>query len=203
MTHRFADLLWTPEVAAAQERYGSRAAAQRMQAHGGPHDRLTEDEADFIRGRDGFFLATVGSSGWPYVQFRGGPPGFVHVLDPQTIAWADVRGNRQYVSVGNLGADDRIALILLDYPTQTRLKVLGRARVADVADDPELAARLDVGDGRVERSIVVTVEAFDWNCPQHITPRFSAEQVEVAVAPLRQRLAELEAEVERLRVRQA
>lgn len=197
---RFADLLFTPDVAAAQERWGSRAAMSRLQpAHDGPpvaDDVLGPDETAYLQSRDSVFVATVGSSGWPYVQLRGGPPGFLQVLDEQQFAWADVRGNRQYVTTGNLATDDRLALLAVDWPTQSRMKVLGHAAVHSAVDVPDLARRLDVGDGVVERVVVVTVSAVAWNCPQHIVPRYTAEEVQKAlesvVAPLRERIGELE-----------
>lgn len=204
---RFADLLFTPEVAAAQERWDSRAAMRRLQPREGggpaPDDALGEDEVAFLTSRDGFFVASTSSSGWPYVQFRGGPPGFLQVLDERRVAWADLRGNRQYVTTGNLAGDDRVALVAMDWPTRSRVKLLGHARVTAAVDEPGLAARLDVGDGVVERVVVVTVSAVSWNCAQHITPRYTAEEVQGAVArvvgPLRTRIAELEAELAALR----
>ena len=140
-------------------------------------------------------MATISETGWPYVQHRGGPKGFVKVLDERTIGFADFRGNRQYVSVGNLQGDDRVALILVDYPNRRRLKLLGRARAITAEDDPVTLGRLEVPGYRakVERGLVIAVEAFDWNCPQHITPRFTEEEVAAAVAPLHARIAELEA----------
>jgi uncharacterized protein len=121
----------------------------------------------------------VSETGWPYVQFRGGPLGFLGVLDETTLGYADLRGNRQYVTVGNARANDRVSLFLMDYAHQRRLKIFGRLRFVDAAENPQLAARLSVADhpGTVERAALITVEAFDWNCPQHITPRFSAEEL--------------------------
>ncbi len=197
MGHRFAEIAFTPAVKAAQVRAGSRAAYERFEADAEPHhDRLGPAEAAFLAARDGFYLASVGETGWPYVQHRGGPPGFLRVLDDRTLGFADFRGNRQYVSVGNLGRDDRVAMILVDYPNRRRLKLLGRARLVEAADAPELVERLAVPGyrARVERAVLIDVEAFDWNCPQHIVPRFTAEEVARAVvAPLRARIAELEA----------
>ena len=159
------------------------------------------EEAEFIAERDSFYMATVGENGWPYVQYRGGPKGFLRVLDASTLGFADFRGNRQYVSVGNLRADDRVSLILVDYPRRRRLKILGRARAVDAAQDPGIVAHL--GDpayrARVERGIVIAVEAFDWNCPQHITPRFTEAEIGAMAAPLVTRLREAEAERDRLR----
>src|SRR3990172_4139931 len=138
-------------------------------------------------------MATVSETGWPYIQHRGGPPGFLRVLDEKTIGLADFRGNRQYISVGNLKTDDRVSLFLMDYPNRARLKILRRARVVD-ADDREMLQRLVLPDYKVqvERGLLIAVEAFDWNCPQHITPRFTPAEIEAATAPFRQRIAELE-----------
>ncbi len=146
-------------------------------------------------------MATVSETGWPYIQHRGGPPGFLRVLDEQTLGFADLRGNRQYISVGNLGADDRVALILMDYPQRRRMKIYAHAEIRDLKDDPELAGKLSLGDykARVERAMVLKLEAFDWNCPQHITPRFTEAELSQALDPVRRRLEGLEAENARLR----
>jgi len=195
MSARFAQLAFTPAVQALQERGGSRAHYARHAASGGRSDALGEPEAQFIAERDSFYLASVGETGWPYVQHRGGPKGFLKVLDAHRIAFADFRGNVQYVSVGNLGANDKVSLILVDYPNRTRLKLLGRARVVEAADDPALLESLRQPGyrARLERAVVITVEAFDWNCPQHITPRYSEAEVEALLEPLRARIRELEA----------
>jgi predicted pyridoxine 5'-phosphate oxidase superfamily flavin-nucleotide-binding protein len=201
MTHQFSRIAFTPAVKSAQERAGSRASYERFAARGPRNDRLGDEEISFLASRDSFYLATVSETGWPYVQHRGGAPGFVAVLDDRTIAFADVRGNRQYVTVGNLAGNDRMALIFMDYPNRRRLKMLGRARMVKRDDDPALLTHLQPADRdvRVERGIVITIEAFDWNCPQHITPRYTEAEIAAAVAPLRRRLAEVEAEVARLR----
>ena len=201
MGHRFAEIAFTPGVKAVQEALGSREGYARFE--GGPdhHHVLGEPEAAFIAARDSFYLASVGETGWPYVQHRGGPPGFLKVLDERTLGFADFRGNRQYVSLGNMVADDRVALFLMDYPNRTRLKLLGRARPVAGDAAAETLARLALPDyrARVERGILISVEGFDWNCPQHITPRFTLDEVERAAAPLHARIAELEAEVARLK----
>jgi uncharacterized protein len=193
MGHKFAELAFTPEVKAAQERNGSRRAYARMEAGVDHHDVLGPSEAGFIAARDSFYMATVSETGWPYIQHRGGPVGFMRVLDGKTIGFADFRGNRQYVSVGNLQTEDRVSLFLMDYPNRARLKILGRARLVD-ANDHEILRRLSMPEynGQVERGLLISVEAFDWNCPQHITPRFTLAEIEEATAPLRQRIAELE-----------
>jgi ferredoxin-NADP reductase/predicted pyridoxine 5'-phosphate oxidase superfamily flavin-nucleotide-binding protein len=180
MARSFADIAFTPAVRAFQTRMGSRrqyAALDELDAH---RVELTGHEAEFIAEREGFYQATVGESGWPYVQFRGGPAGFLQVLDPNTIGYADFRGNVQYISAGNLEGDGRIALILMDYAQRRRLKIWGQARLVDVRDDAALGGRLEVPSyrARIERAVIIAVEAFDWNCPQHITPRYTRAEAE-------------------------
>jgi predicted pyridoxine 5'-phosphate oxidase superfamily flavin-nucleotide-binding protein len=204
MALRFAELMFTPAVKAEQERLGSRASYARVERPEAPaRDRLGPAEAAFIAARDSFYVASVGETGWPYIQHRGGPPGFLKVLDDRTLGFADFRGNRQYVSLGNLKGDDRVALFLMDYPHRRRLKLLGHAREVDATTEPELLARLaDPGYGAtVERGIVITLEGFDWNCPQHITPRFTEAEVQAAAAPLLERLHAVEAERDALAAR--
>lgn len=195
MTHRYSDILFTPSVEAAQQRYGSRAQGARLRELGHPNDTLSAAEQAFIEQRDGFYLASVSESGWPYLQFRGGPAGFVRVLDGKTLGYADFRGNRQYISTGNIEHDGRVALMFMDYANRRRLKLLGHARITDAAADPELIARLEVPDyrARVERAVLITLEAYDWNCPQHITPRYTAAEVSDYTDGLHARIAELEA----------
>lgn len=198
MTHRFADIAFTPTVKKVQERQGSRAAYSRNETVAEPlNHHLTEAEAQFIAARDSLYMASVGETGWPYIQHRGGPAGFVRVLDAQTIGFADYRGNRQYISVGNLLTDDRVSLFFMDYANRTRLKLLGHARAVEPEDRATLE-RLAVPGYRatVERGIVITVEGFDWNCPQHITQRFTLDDVQRATAPLLSRIAELEAQLQ-------
>ncbi len=204
MTHRFAEIAFTDAVKAAQARDGSRAQYQRMTERGGPNAELAEREAAFIAARDSFYLATVGATGWPYVQHRGGPPGFLKVIDPRTLAFADFGGNRQFVSVGNAATNDRVALFLMDYAHQTRLKLLGRMRMFDLGDaPPEAVFEVELPDypARIERVAVIDVAAFDWNCPQHITPRFTESEVRAAAQPLHDRIAALEAELATVRAR--
>ena len=201
MARAFAEIAFTPTVRATQQRQGSAAAYAKFLAPEAERgNRLTADEAAFIAARDGFYQATVSETGWPYVQFRGGPAGFLVVLDEATVAYADFRGNRQYISTGNLDTDGRIALILMDYPNRRRLKIWGRARLIDAAADPALIARLhdESYKARPERAVVITVEAFDWNCPQHIPQRFTLEELEPTLAPLREELAQLRADNARL-----
>ena len=200
MAHAYLTQLVTPSVEGAQERYGSRATMARYLAGADEGSRLGPDEEEFLAERDTFFLATVGETGWPYVQHRGGPAGFVRVLDEgATVAWADFRGNRQYLSVGNLATSSRVSLLFLDQAHARRLKVLGTAEVHDVRDGahPELLAQVALPESRarVERVVRVTVQGFDWNCPQHITPRYTLAEL----APLQQELARLREENETLR----
>ncbi len=142
-------------------------------------------------------MATVSENGWPYIQHRGGPAGFLKMLDTKTLAFADFRGNRQHISVGNIAHDDRVSLFLMDYPRQARLKILGRMQAVDLADKPELAASLATPGhkAKIERALVIKVEAFDWNCPQHITQRFTLAEIEPAVSSLRAKIADLEAKL--------
>ncbi|MFO0760772.1 MAG: pyridoxamine 5'-phosphate oxidase family protein [Byssovorax sp.] len=196
--NNFAKIAFSPEVKAAQERMGSRRAYARLDRGGGAPDALGAEERRFLAERDSFYLASVGSSGWPYIQHRGGPKGFVHVLDERTIAFADLRGNRQYISVGNVTTNDRVALIFVDYPNRARLKVLARAELVTREDAPALFARLGAG-ADAERAFVLRVEGLDWNCPQHITPRFTAEEIDATIAPLVEENARLKQENAELR----
>lgn len=194
MSHRFAEIAFTPAVKRMQEVQGSRSAYARMEnLSDAVNQRLTEAEARFIAARNSFYMATVSETGWPYIQHRGGPTGFVRVLDEATIGFADFRGNRQYVSVGNLTADNRVSLFFMDYPNKTRLKLFGRARIIDLGDHRALS-RLEMPDyrARIERGLAITVEGFDWNCPQHITPRFTQDEVAPTIKALEARIAELE-----------
>lgn len=192
MAARFMQTVLTPSVQAAQEKYFG--TAQRIV--GAPErDTLTEDEVAFIASRDSFYLATTTENGWPYVQHRGGQPGFLRVTGPNTLAFADYKGNRQLLSTGNLAASDRVALFLMDYPQRARLKILGQARVEDARAHPDLVRDLTEPNERplVERLFLINVVGYDWNCPKYITPRYTAREVEAFAAPLRQRIAELEA----------
>jgi predicted pyridoxine 5'-phosphate oxidase superfamily flavin-nucleotide-binding protein len=194
MADKFMEITLTDSVRKAQERYYG--ASQRVE--GAPErDALTDEETEFIQSRDSFYMATVTETGWPYIQHRGGQPGFLHVLGPNSLAFADYKGNRQLLSTGNLTATDRVALFLMDYPQRTRLKILGHARVEDARRHPELVARLAEPKVRsvVERLFFIDVVSFDWNCPKFITPRYTVAEIEKAIAPLKRRIAELEAEL--------
>jgi predicted pyridoxine 5'-phosphate oxidase superfamily flavin-nucleotide-binding protein len=197
MPKRFAEIAFTPHVQALQERAGSRRSYARRTTEGGT-ETLGADERQFIETRDSFYLGTVTEDGWPYIQHRGGPRGFLRVIDERTIAFADLAGNKQYISAGNLATNDRVALFLMDYPSRTRLKIFAHAKTIERADDPAFVDSLAVPgyDARIERAIVFALEGFDWNCPQHITPRYTAEEVNALTAPLRDRIAELERELQ-------
>jgi len=204
VSKHYGAIAFTDAVVDVQREHGSDGfyGRKRVQGKAAPGvDALTDDEREYLAERDGFYLASVSETGWPYVQFRGGPPGFLRVVDDHTIGWADFRGNLQYITTGNVSGDDRVALIVLDYAQRRRLKIFGHARVVTIADDAALVTSFaDPGyDAEVERAVLVTVEAFDWNCQQHITPRFSAAELEPHLAPLRRQLADLQAENARLR----
>ena len=193
MGRAYSDIAFTPAVRAVQTRMGSRSVYAPLDRTTDKRDKLTQDEVAFIHERDGFYQATVSESGWPYVQYRGGPAGFLKVLDAKTIAYADFRGNVQYISVGNLSGNDRVSIFLMDYANQRRLKILGRVRLVEASDDAALIARLQMPNypARIERAMVIAVEGYDWNCPQHITPRFTKGEIEEGVAPLREEIRRL------------
>ena len=195
MTARYRDLLFSPAVRAAQAAQGS--TGYPVEPPTTAPDRLTENEADFITARDSFYMATNGADGWPYLQHRGSPPGFVHVLDPGTLAFVEFRGNRQYISLGNLADNAKASLFFMDYVNRARLKLLGRIRAAALDEAPQVLAALTDPKlrARAERVLIVTVEAFDWNCPQYIEPRFTAADIAPALTRLHNRIDDLEAEL--------
>jgi predicted pyridoxine 5'-phosphate oxidase superfamily flavin-nucleotide-binding protein len=200
LAYDFLDIASTASVRAAQEANGVGEYWENFRGNR-PSDRFTPAEAAFIAERDSLYMATVSESGWPYVQHRGGPPGFIRILDDRRLAIPDFRGNRQYISTGNLAANDRAALILMDYPNRRRLKLYAHVEARDLAADPVLAAELALPGywAKVERGLIMRLVAFDWNCPQHINPRFSEAELAPALAPLRARLEALEAENQALR----
>ena len=184
MAMKYLDLTFTDSVRRAQQDYYGRTAV----IDGAPErDPLGEAEAEFISARDSFYLGTVNVNGWPYIQHRGGPIGFLKVLNPTTLAFADYKGNRQLLSTGNLSDNDRVALFLMDYTNRTRLKILGHARVVNSRTHPELLAQVadPTMKSKVERVMVINVVSYDWNCPSHITPRYSVEEIEGMVRPLK------------------
>ena len=194
MSSRFMDLMLTPDVRAAQARYYGRSQARPTTA--GP-DPLGEDEAAFIAGMDSFYMASVNEDGWPYIQHRGGAMGFLKVVSPSELSFADLKGNRQLLTTGNVTRDGRVCLFLMSYPLQARLKILGRAEILNAKEHPALAQAL-ISPGRetaTERLFRIHVEAFDWNCPQYITPRFTEAEVQKAIRPLQDRIADLESQL--------
>ena len=184
MANRFAEIAFTPHVLDWQERRGSRRAYANQAKHSEPGalDEIGDDERAFIESRDSFYLSTVSETGWPYVQHRGGEIGFLRVIDSHTLGFADLAGNKQYVSLGNLDTNDRAALFLMDYPSQTRLKILAHAKVVEREADPALVERLAVPGypGRAERAMLFSVEGISWNCRQHITPRYTLAELAAA-----------------------
>ena len=178
MAVAFAEIAFTPSVLTQQEKMGSQRYIRLLDDERTGGDRLGIEEKKFIEARDGFYQATTSETGWPYVQFRGGPAGFVQVIDDRHIAYADLRGNRQYLSVGNLTVNDRISLIFVDYVNARRLKVWGRVRIMETDRDTGLLARLAdaAAQGVAERAVVIRIEAIDWNCPQHIPHRLTPEE---------------------------
>ena len=193
MAAKFQKLALTESVRRVQEHYYGKSQPRE----GTPeNDPLTADEIRFIQARDSFYMATVSETGWPYLQHRGGPPGFLRVPGPATLAFADDKGNRQLLSAGNLAASDRVALFLMDYPRRTRLKILGHARVEDAREHPGLVAQFagPEAQNRVERLFFIEVVSFDWNCPQYITPRYTVEEMKEVMSELQEHITELNAQ---------
>jgi uncharacterized protein len=204
MARNYIHTLFTDQARAMQAADGSREAYARMEAGAdGSPDLITEKEAQFIAARDSFYLASVTPDGWPYMQHRGGPAGFLKVLEGNRLGFADYRGNRQHVSTSNLVADPRVSLLLMDYPGRWRLKILGHARIVTATDEPELLSRLMPEGYKAlpERAYLIDVLGYDWNCPQHITPRFTEAEVAAAMQPLHTEIDRLRAELEQLRGR--
>lgn len=179
MGHQFSKIMFTEAIKRLQEEHGSRATYERMAERGESMDALGPDEMLFIRRRDSFYMASQGENGWPYMQHRGGPAGFLKIVDPRTLAFADFSGNKQYVSTGNLSVNDRVTLFLMDYPHRLRLKILGHAEIVPLGADPSLEEKVALEDykARIDRIIKIRVVAFDWNCSQHITPRFTEAEL--------------------------
>ena len=201
MTKSFGSLVFTPAVKALQERYGSRRQYARLEQLGAMNGGLGPDEKEYLAERDTFYMASLGESGWPYVQHRGGPKGFLKVIDDTTLAFADFRGNKQYISTGNLLTVNRIALIVVDYPRQLRLKLLGRVEVfeGEKAKDWLPKVRDLQYKAVTERVYVIRIEAFDWNCQQHIIPRYTEEEIRDVLEPIERQMQELQKENEELR----
>jgi uncharacterized protein len=197
MARAFSEIAFTNSVKAMQTRFGSRQAYSKFDLAEDRRDRLGKPEIDFLAERDSFYMASVGENGWPYVQHRGGPKGFLKVLDDKTIGFADYQGNKQYISIGNLSVDNRVSLFLMDYPNRQRLKIWARARIVYQDEDAGLVAQLAVPGypAKLERGIIMTIEAIDWNCSQHITPRYSKAEVENLITPLLEEIQALKAQI--------
>ena len=204
MPYGFLDIAITPSVRAVQKEMGSDRLFADFKGNR-ESDRLTENEALFIADRDSFYMASVSETGWPYVQHRGGPRGFLKVIDDKTLAFADYRGNRQYISAGNLAANDRACLFLVDYPRRARLKIYAHVETLALDADPALTGQvIDAAyKAKPERIVRFRLQNFDWNCHQHITPRFTEQEIAQAIQPLREHLDRLEAENAALRARVA
>jgi hypothetical protein len=200
MAKNFASLAFTAEVKALQEKYGSRASYERMEKRN-VVDGLTEFEVDFIKNRDSFYMASIGENGFPYIQHRGGPRGFVKVMDANTLGFIDFAGNRQFITVGNLKTLSNVSLFMMDYPAKARLKIYAKAEIVELNSKPELLKLLTLGDyqAKPERILLLHIEAYDWNCPQHITSRFTEEEIEIALAPQREYIKKLEQEIKELK----
>jgi predicted pyridoxine 5'-phosphate oxidase superfamily flavin-nucleotide-binding protein len=196
-----AKLAFTPLVRKLQELYGSRMQYARMEKLGDSQDRLGQFEREFLGDRDTFYWATTSSTGWPYVQHRGGPKGFLKVIDDRTLAFADFRGNKQYITTGNLTSDDHVAMILVNYPHQARLKILGHVEIFEGVKAEDWLPRVRVLDYKavIERVFVIHIDAYDWNCPQHITPRYTADEIRDAVHAVEENSNRLELENATLR----
>ncbi|RKZ82460.1 MAG: pyridoxamine 5'-phosphate oxidase family protein [Gammaproteobacteria bacterium] len=178
MNQNFTKFAFTKSVKEVQDHYGTRNSYARMEASG---DRftLTYNEISFIQSRDSFYMGTIGDNGWPYVQFRGGPKGFLKVIDDSTIAYVDFRGNGQYISTGNINDNNKTSLFLMDYPSQRRLKIWAESTIIQANENEELLKKLQVEGykARIERIVIFKIQAYDWNCPQHITPRYTADEI--------------------------
>jgi predicted pyridoxine 5'-phosphate oxidase superfamily flavin-nucleotide-binding protein len=200
MAKNFAQIAFTEEVKKLQEINGSRRSYERMEKYN-VVDGLTVNEISFIKNRDSFYLASIGVTKFPYIQHRGGPKGFLKILDNKKIGFIDFSGNRQYVSVGNIVTNNNISLIMIDYPTKTRLKIFAKAEVIELKDNPELYDQLDLKEYkfRPERMIVFNIEAYDWNCPQHIIPRYTVEDINEAFLPQKEYITKLEEEIKELK----
>ena len=198
----YAKLAFTDAIKKLQEQNGSRTSYDKMERYSST-DGLTANEIKLIEARDSFYMASFGENGFPYIQHRGGPKGFLKVLDPQTLAFLDFSGNKQYISVGNVKTNNKVSLILVDYPAKSRLKVYAEAEVLSLKENPDLEIKLNL-EGykyRPERIMVFHIKAFDWNCPQHITPRYTAEEIEQVFAPQLSYIETLEQEVKSLKAK--
>jgi predicted pyridoxine 5'-phosphate oxidase superfamily flavin-nucleotide-binding protein len=200
MAKNFAEIAFTDAVKKLQEKHGSRRGYERMERFS-KVDGLTDHEMSFIQNRDSFYLASIGAKEFPYIQHRGGPKGFLKVLDPKRLGFIDFIGNKQYVSVGNMESNKNVSLIMIDYPTRTRLKIFAKAEVVELKDDSELYRLLNLEDYkfRPERMMVFHIEAYDWNCPQHIMPRYTVDEINEAFSSQKEYMKNLEEEIKKLK----
>lgn len=200
MAKNFAALAFTKDIKDLQEKYGSRVAYERMEKQTFV-DGLTEDEIMFIANQDSFYMASIGENNYPYIQHRGGPKGFVKVLDKHTLGFIDFTGNKQYITLGNLANNTNISLFMMNYPLKARLKLLGKAEVIELQERTELYNQLNLSEYQFkpERMFLLHIEAYDWNCPQHITPRYALQELETAMAPQRAYIKKLEEEIKKLK----
>jgi len=200
MAKNFAEIAFTDAVKKLQEKYGSRSNYERMEKFT-VIDGLTNGEISFIKNRDSFYLATIGVKEFPYIQHRGGPKGFLKVIDSKRLGFIDFIGNKQYVSVGNMATNNNVSLIMIDYPTRTRLKIFAKSEIIELKDNPTLYKSLDL-EGykfRPERMMVFHVEAYDWNCPQHITPRYTVEEIKESFLQQQNYIEKLEEQIKQLK----
>ncbi len=200
MAKNYPSLAFTDAVKEMQQKLGSRYSYARLEKNTNV-DGLTENEIEFIGHMDSFYMATISENGYPYIQHRGGPKGFIKVLDSKRLGIIDFKGNAQYISVGNIATHNNVAIIMVNYPARARLKLFAKAKIIDLKDDPGLYAQLDLKSYKFipERMMVFDIEAYDWNCPQHITPRYTAAEINEAFAPQQEHIAKLEAEIKTLK----
>lgn len=200
LTMNYSQLAFSDAARVLQEQFGSRHVYEQAEKQN-MVDGLTDNEVRFIANQDHLYMASIGENGFPYIQHRGGPRGFVKVLDDQTLAFVDFSGNKQYISAGNLSTNPNVSIIMVSYPHRARLKLYAVARTVQLSEEPELFTRIDPSGykHRPERMIVLNIQAYDWNCPQHITPRYTSEEIEQAFASQRGHIADLEAENKRLK----
>ena len=201
MANKFHEIAFTDAVKDVQERYGTRRHYEKLESRPDSNDKIGDAETDFIESRDGFYLATANDDGQPYIQFRGGRPGFLKVLDERTLGYADFRGNLQYISVGNASANGKVALFLMDYANRRRLKILGEIEFHEASERSDLIEKLadPSYEAKVERVAGIHVKGLEWNCPQHITPRYTMDEVKVMVQPLYEHIESLEMELAKYR----
>ena len=200
MVKNFAEIAFTDVVKKLQEKHGSRRGYERMERFS-KVDGLTDHEMSFIQNRDSFYLASIGAKEFPYIQHRGGPKGFLKVLDSKRLGFIDFTGNKQYVSVGNMETNNNVSLIMIDYPSRRRLKIFAKVEVVELKENPELYDLLNLEDYkfRPERMMMFHIEAYDWNCPQHITPRYTIDEINEAFSPQKEYITKLEEEIEKLK----